>query len=1083
MKKTIKDLREKFRNPPAEVRGIPFWAWNGSLEPEEIREQIREFHSQGMGGFFMHSREGLETEYLGEKWFACVDAAVDEAKKLGMQAWIYDEDRWPSGHAGGSVPAGGDAYRLKGLTLQVSKEAGEQIWQEKGMAALFAAIVKGDRLFRLKRLTQEETAESGTHFLFEDRQENSGQPEEIPLDAEEVYLVFRISVSAGSQWFNGETPPDNLNPDTVKRFLELTHEKYFARFGGEFGGTIPGVFTDEPSLADFHASFGVDKSWIPWTYGLRDYFQAKKGYDPMELLPYFYFEGKDSEKIRHDYWHVITLRYSETYAGTISQWCRKHHLAMTGHFLQEDKLGLSTRVSGAVMPLYEYEDIPGIDLLQEKTDEYITVKQCASVAHQMGRRTVLSETYGVTGWDFTFEGQRRIGDWQYALGVNRRCQHLAYYSLAGCRKRDCPPGFGYNISWWDKAHIVEDYFARLGAALEEGEPGQQILVLHPASTAWSLMGASPYGNPVRRMERDVPKVNEIGNALNSLIETLCRHHLDPDLGDEILLSKYGGIEGGKLRVGKMRYSVVVLPPVRTMLFDTWKLLMDFAEQGGRLVVMEACATKIEGQDSELPEQLFSSPNCTLVKNVEELLRELENAGVRTIRIQNAEGAEENKCIALQKYLPEGELLFVVNCDMEESCQVKITVPGKGFVEEWNPLDGRMCKKESRTFQAENSLLTSFSATLAGQDSRLFYVGGENQKDGTVPDVSAYAANEVEEAATQNQSDNRIIWEFPSETEITVKTDNTLTLDTCTYKLDEEWSEPMQVWEAQEQIRRKLGMISIAANGIEQRYRWIHRPHPKDGSEISLKFIFEAADTCVRKLRLAIERPEQFEIYLNGVRAGGQVCGYLFDRDIKCVELPDLAVGKNTLLLKTGYTNASELENCYLCGDFGVDTDRRITASPRKLAVGSWTGQGLFHYAGSVVYHYVFPWDDTGLSSSERRIFLRPGDYRATCLTVYINDISYEMPWRALGMVDITEQLRPGNNRIDIELQSSMRNLFGPFHLKGGKPAVTNDAVFRTTGDLFEPAYQVEPYGLFEAPVLTEQFSKKKTPAKLHENAF
>ena len=48
---------------------------------------------------------------------------------------------------------------------------------------------------------------------------------------------------------------------------------------------------------------------------------------------------------------------------------------MTGHFLQEDKLGLSTRVSGAVMPLYEYEDIPGIDILQEKTEEYLTVKQ------------------------------------------------------------------------------------------------------------------------------------------------------------------------------------------------------------------------------------------------------------------------------------------------------------------------------------------------------------------------------------------------------------------------------------------------------------------------------------------------------------------------------------------------------------------------------------------------------------------------------------------------------------------------------------------------------------------------------------
>ena len=1067
MKTTLEGLRDKFKNPPTAVRGIPFWAWNGELEQAEIREQIREFHRQGMGGFFMHSREGLETEYLGEKWFACVEAAVDEAKKLGMYAWIYDEDRWPSGHAGGNVPAGGDAYRLKGLTLQVCREVDERIWQEEEMIALFAAVVKKDSLFCLKRLTPEETPERGEHFAFEESGRGR-QCEEIPLDAEKVYLIFRLSVSSGSQWFNGETPPDNLNPDTVKRFLKLTHEKYFARFGDEFGETIPGVFTDEPSLADFHASFGEDKSWIPWTYGLEDYFREKKGYDPVELIPYFYFEGDYSGKIRHDYWHVITLRYSETYAGTISQWCKGHHLAMTGHFLQEDKLGLSTRVSGAVMPLYEYEDIPGIDLLQEKTVEYITVKQCTSVAHQMGRKTVLSETYGVTGWDFTFEGQRRIGDWQYALGVNRRCQHLAYYSLAGCRKRDCPPGFGSNIPWWDKAHIVEDYFARLGAALEEGEPGQQILVLHPASTAWSLMGASPYGNPVRRMERDVPRVNEIGYTLNALIETLCRHHFDPDLGDEILMSKYGTVEEGKLRIGKMKYSTVVIPSIQTMLFDTWKLLTEFVEQGGHLLVMQPGAAKIEGQDSELPEKLFASSNCICVESAEELLEELEHAGVRTLYIRNAEGGEECKCIALQKYLPAGELLFLVNCDRKEPCQVKIMIPGKSSVEEWNPLNGSTLPKESCTFGEEASCTTAFYTSLVGQDSKLFYICYEDWEGG---EVRTFAAGKAEGDGQWNKPsglpEERVLWKFPTETEVTVKEKNTLTLDICSYKLGGEWSEPMQVWEAQEQIRRQLGMRSIAANGMEQRYRWIYRPHPGDGEKISLKFLFEVRDACVQPLSLAIEHPERFEIFLNGVKSNGSVCGYLFDKSIQCVMLRDVRAGENTILLKTEYTNATELENCYLCGGFGVDTDRRVTVSPRRLACGSWTEQGLFHYAGSVVYHYDLAWDGDAQTSPESRILLRLRDYRATCVTVFINGVPFEIPWKALGDVDITEQLRKGNNRIDIELQSSLRNLFGPFHLKGGKPDVTNDAVFRTSGDLFEPEYQVESYGLFEAPALIE----------------
>ena len=51
----------------------------------------------------MHARGGLETEYLGEDWFGCVDTCVNEAKALGMEAWSYDENGWPSGFAGGKL--------------------------------------------------------------------------------------------------------------------------------------------------------------------------------------------------------------------------------------------------------------------------------------------------------------------------------------------------------------------------------------------------------------------------------------------------------------------------------------------------------------------------------------------------------------------------------------------------------------------------------------------------------------------------------------------------------------------------------------------------------------------------------------------------------------------------------------------------------------------------------------------------------------------------------------------------------------------------------------------------------------------
>ena len=92
-KETLKTLQHEFKNPGSLFRGAPFWAWNGKLEPEELRRQVRLMKEMGLGGFFMHSRVGLDTPYLSDQWFDCVRACCEEAEKLGMKAWLYDEDR------------------------------------------------------------------------------------------------------------------------------------------------------------------------------------------------------------------------------------------------------------------------------------------------------------------------------------------------------------------------------------------------------------------------------------------------------------------------------------------------------------------------------------------------------------------------------------------------------------------------------------------------------------------------------------------------------------------------------------------------------------------------------------------------------------------------------------------------------------------------------------------------------------------------------------------------------------------------------------------------------------------------------
>ncbi len=107
-----------FKQIGKEYRPVPFWSWNEKLNVPETLRQVELMDNVGIGGFFMHARGGLQTEYMGEEWFENVGACVDEAEKRGMHAWAYDENGWPSGFGGGIVNGKGLKYQQKYLRVR-----------------------------------------------------------------------------------------------------------------------------------------------------------------------------------------------------------------------------------------------------------------------------------------------------------------------------------------------------------------------------------------------------------------------------------------------------------------------------------------------------------------------------------------------------------------------------------------------------------------------------------------------------------------------------------------------------------------------------------------------------------------------------------------------------------------------------------------------------------------------------------------------------------------------------------------------------------------------------------------------------
>ena len=110
-----------FQNVPKKYRPIPFWSWNEKLDTNETKRQIEMMDSVGIGGFFMHARGGLQTEYMKDEWFDNVAESIKEGNSRGMGAWAYDENGWPSGFGNGIVNGLGIKYQQKYLRFSQEK--------------------------------------------------------------------------------------------------------------------------------------------------------------------------------------------------------------------------------------------------------------------------------------------------------------------------------------------------------------------------------------------------------------------------------------------------------------------------------------------------------------------------------------------------------------------------------------------------------------------------------------------------------------------------------------------------------------------------------------------------------------------------------------------------------------------------------------------------------------------------------------------------------------------------------------------------------------------------------------------------
>jgi hypothetical protein len=1035
-------LLKEFKNPGSAFRGKPFWAWNGKLEPEELRRQIRIMKRMGLGGFFMHSRVGLDTPYLSREWFACVNTCIDEAKKQGMEAWLYDEDRWPSGAAGGLVTRN-PAYRGRWIMVEVLQDLKSSQWG-KDVVAVFRATVDGSRATGVQRILSARDKKS--------------------VKGGNSFIVFREVVLGCTDWHNGYTYLDTLNHAAVKEFIRVTHEAYRKNVGRHFGKLVPGIFTDEPNFYDHWDPSGSGQTRFPWTRSLPATFRKRYGYDIVEHLPEVFFDvdGNSVSRARYHYMDCVTFLFVDAFSRQIGEWCQKNGIAFTGHVLCEELLSSQTSKVGSAMRFYENMQAPGIDILTQYNREYDTAKGVASVAHQFGRKWRLSETYGCTGWDFPFAGHKAVGDWQAALGINLRCQHLSWYTMEAEAKRDYPAAIFYQSPWWEQYRTVEDYYSRVHVAMTRGEEVRDILVIHPIESTWLQVKLG--------WNKD-KKVYDMDRVLIDLRDTLLGATLDFDYGDEDIIARHGSVAsvngGARLRVARARYKVVVVPPMVTMRASTVKLLRAFAAKGGTVVFAGDPAPYVDALPSKEPEALARKCARAPAKGPD-LVSATESG--RRVSIVDDKDREIGAALYMLREDAEAYYLFVCNTGHEfvapaewaigdnhhservlEFPVVKIRGFGgrNGTPVELDPQNGSAYSAAA----VRKGDLWEISTSLPKLGSRLFMV--QKKKDAaklpdrvTLCDVRTIALNQQAWAVQLSEP-------------------NVLVLDQPSYVIgDRDELPPKEILRVDSEVHDRLG-LRYRGGAMVQPWARKKSPNPKS-VDVSLRYEFNVECVPSGSLLLAAERINRFAITVNGTPVDTTCeCGWWVDRSLKTVRIDPalLKRGRNEIAMSLRYDeDFPGLEIVYLLGNFGVRVDganATMTAFPQRLSLGDWVAQGLPFYSGSVTYRCAAK---VGLGEGER-LFLRAPGYAGVAVRVLVDGKEAGVRGWEPTEVDITDLIGKDESTVGIEVLGHRRNSHGPLHLKDKTPHWVGPGEFKTGGDRWSDDYVLVPCGLLKEPEL------------------
>lgn len=588
---------------------FPF-LWMKGQSREYLKKQLLQLSRSGIASICLESR--THPDFCGDGWWSDLDIIFEEAKRLGITVWLFDDKHCPTGSANGTMAT--KYQHLRGW--HIAERHFDVIGGGSGtfMVEPFSSEDEflGVCAFERGELDNELLGEPHVEFC---RVKNQWGEYNLPKGVWRIFTLFKTRAGI-------KNIVDVINPLSVKCLIDEVYEKHYARYSHLFGNIIAGFFSDEPYFGNnavgyvnemigyYNNRLGIAGLGYPWRDDLPNLISENFSFDVLSWLPALWYDaGNVGKEFRAVYMDKITSLYSKCFSGQLGDWCEKHGVEYIGHVVEDNgthaRLGYGT---GHYFRSMEGQSMAGIDVVfncvQPGFAHYDNAACCeggytnsaffhyvlgqlaasdAKLSPKKGGRSVC-EIFGAYGWAEDIPMMKWLVDFFLVRGINHFIPH-AFSPIFP--DKDCPPHFG--VQGLDPQYEgfckLMDYTNKMADLLSNGERVAKVAVMYDAELEWSNR-------------------NGKFTSMEVICKKLLDNHICYDIIPSYLLDK-ATVEQGKIKVDNLEYTCLAIGAAEYYPTNINSVFTNIKNRGATVLFVE------EGAEDDFIRKIQGTGACEL----------------------------------------------------------------------------------------------------------------------------------------------------------------------------------------------------------------------------------------------------------------------------------------------------------------------------------------------------------------------------------------------------------------------------------------------------------------------------------------